>query len=693
MSRQDAVAGNSSLVNTWAPPLSTRGRYIVDANGKRFKLRGGNWHGASGTYLGRGDYNDPANHHAGELAYQTPLCLDRVALEEIVAQFLALGINTVRLPWSNEMLHTATIVPDSALRANPQLMGMYPLQIFDACVTALTRAGIAVILNNHTVKSIWCCGLDVNSRWNGAQTDQQWQADWVFLVQRYANNTRVIGAELYNEVRRDILLDPTWGGGGAADWWRASLDAANRIHREANADILIVIDGINYVGIPSPYTPHYRPELAPVQDLSHALAIPDKLVYAAHFYAYTGPNATGGNEPFDLNEPTYAELSPADLNATINRLASYVASSIDQVQKHYTAPVWISEFGIGRLGTSQTDKGWWGRFVSLLIDRDLEFAYWPLVGWQAAGVGDGYALLEWSSSGELLSIDSPGANDFRASSWNRLQQALGRFESAADATLSSSVNLTVPSVPRWLMLGTDRGSVQQSNVISGDIRYFPGDTKASCPDGLRLIGLTHQSKPRGLCTDAVFGRELWPSAKREWEVVTDERHVSHDWAKGYTKLECASGAFIVGYAFDDEGHSRSSYCAKTSVQSDPARTATAQGARTVWFDRHDAMGRSGVTQEQAQHGIFASDGGTAGSCADDELLAGYAFTTREHGGWPAALLCRNFNSSATPIGSADAAFASSRLYVGLDMFGVLIGGSIALVLTAWQCLRDAVMLV
>lgn len=195
--QSDGAASGPSLLSSWTPPLSTRGRYIVDANGKRFKLRGGNWHGASGTYLGRGDYNDPANHHAGEMAYQTPLCLDRVALDEIVAQFVALGINTVRLPWSNEMLHTATIVPDSALRANPQLMGKYPLQIFDACISALTRAGIAVILNNHTVKSIWCCGLDVNSRWNGAQTDQQWQSDWVYLVQRYSNNTRVVGAELY----------------------------------------------------------------------------------------------------------------------------------------------------------------------------------------------------------------------------------------------------------------------------------------------------------------------------------------------------------------------------------------------------------------------------------------------------------------------------------------------------------------
>lgn len=31
------------LAASWKGPLSTRGRYIVDANGNRFKLKSGNW--------------------------------------------------------------------------------------------------------------------------------------------------------------------------------------------------------------------------------------------------------------------------------------------------------------------------------------------------------------------------------------------------------------------------------------------------------------------------------------------------------------------------------------------------------------------------------------------------------------------------------------------------------------------------
>lgn len=190
-------ASSASLLDTWTPPLSTRGRYIVDSTGTRFHLRGGNLHGASGTYLGRGRYDDASNHHAGEVAYQTILCLDRKPLDELIDDILALGINTIRLPWSNEMIHTQTYVPDRALTANPQLRNRRPLEVFDEVVEALTRKGLAVILNNHTVKSIWCCGLDQNARWNQAQSTEQWIEDWVFMVRRYAHNPRVVGAALY----------------------------------------------------------------------------------------------------------------------------------------------------------------------------------------------------------------------------------------------------------------------------------------------------------------------------------------------------------------------------------------------------------------------------------------------------------------------------------------------------------------
>src|SRR3954470_11236591 len=93
----DAEAG-------FTPPLSTRGRYIVDATGVRFKLKSGNWHGASGTWNGSGDVNDNPTHPAAENSGRIPLGLDRAPIDQIVSSFREIGLNSVRLPFSDEMI-------------------------------------------------------------------------------------------------------------------------------------------------------------------------------------------------------------------------------------------------------------------------------------------------------------------------------------------------------------------------------------------------------------------------------------------------------------------------------------------------------------------------------------------------------------------------------------------------------------
>lgn len=99
------------------------------------------------------------------------------------------------------MIHDNAPILDFQVQANPQLKGMTVLQIYDAVVKALTDRKFAVIINNHTNKSKWCCGVsDGNERWNESQTAQQWGDDWVFMARRYKDNPRVVGADLYNEV-------------------------------------------------------------------------------------------------------------------------------------------------------------------------------------------------------------------------------------------------------------------------------------------------------------------------------------------------------------------------------------------------------------------------------------------------------------------------------------------------------------
>ncbi|GAA2525620.1 glycoside hydrolase family 5 protein [Winogradskya humida] len=596
----------AAAVEAWTSPLSTRGRYIVDATGARFKLKSGNWHGASGTWNGDGDQNDDASHHAGENAGRVPMGLDRAPLTRIVASFAELGLNSVRLPFSNEMVHDTQPVADIAVAANPQLRGLTPLQVYDAVVTALTGAGLAVILNNHTNTTRWCCGVDGNERWNASQSAAAWEQDWVLMAGRYRSNPRVVGADLYNEVRRNVLDDPNWGLGDDHDWFAAAQRTGERILGEANPALLIIVEGINWTGIPVDGFAHERPTLAPARQLSHTLTTSGKLVYSAHFYDYTGPNHSGATGTGETTDPRYRDLSRADLFTTLYQQAFYVAAESGQ---HFTAPVWISEFGIdGNPGTGASQRAWFGNFVDYLIQTDADFAYWPVVGWQETRAANGWALLFWDEAGNRASVNDAG--DWRTADWQRLIAAPGKTGQ-------------VDPVARWSMLSPDHGDYVQSLRMRAAGDWDDGARKAACPDDQRLIGLSRTGN-RALCTD-VSATALGTGA---YQVVTDERYAtSGDWASGYTKFQCPAGSFLTGYAV--RGAAVSSALCTTS-----SRTLGTAG-RTVWFDRGDnrPAGSPG--------GDFAA-GNYKGQCTNDEYAAGIAFTRRAFSsGNPAALYCRS----------------------------------------------------
>ncbi|OLZ74643.1 glycoside hydrolase [Streptomyces sp. IMTB 2501] len=590
----------------WSPPLSTQGRYIVDSQGNRFRLKGANWDGAQGSWTGSGSIGDPANHHAGQDSHGIPLGLDRVPLDQLLNDFHQLGLNTIRLPFSNAMIHNTTPVPDSAVTANPRLRGRTPLQIYDAVVDALSAGGFAVILNNHTNTSRWCCGIDGNERWNSSQSAQAWADDWVFMARRYASVPRVVGADLYNEVRRDVLDDPNWGLGDDHDWYAAARLAADRILTEANPRLLIVVEGINWTGIPADGLPHGRPVLTPAGTLSHTLVDAHKLVYSAHFYGYTGPHHSGATGVGETHDPRYQDLSRDDLYTALHDEAFFV----EEPDRHYTAPVWVSEFGIGAGETSPAARTWFGSITDYFAGHDTDFAFWPLVGF--AGHDD-WALLQYDETGHRSGILDAG--DWHAAAWQHLMTA-------------PSETGPVAAVPVWRMLAIDHGDAVESVRVRATGDWDPGAYKATCPDGLRLIGLGHTSG-RGLCTDSTGGGPGDPRAAAGGQtVVTDERYVpaSGDWASGYAKLQCPEGSFLVGYSARGERVS-AALCV-------PARNPLAGAGRTVWFDRSDNR-PTGAAGGDFVYGDYK------GQCGDDEYAAGIAYTTRVGSRpGPDALLCR-----------------------------------------------------
>lgn len=63
----------------------------------------------------------------------------------------------MRLTYSLQLIYDNNVIPERYLKANPNLKGKRALEVFDIVVKELTKAGLMVILNNHTSSSMWCC--------------------------------------------------------------------------------------------------------------------------------------------------------------------------------------------------------------------------------------------------------------------------------------------------------------------------------------------------------------------------------------------------------------------------------------------------------------------------------------------------------------------------------------------------------
>lgn len=300
---------------------------------------------------------------------------------------------------------------------------------------------------------------------------------------------------------------------------------------------------------------------------------------------------------------------------------------------HYTAPVWISEFGsAGRYDTLTADRNWWHNFITWMIGRDIEYAVWPLVGWQENGQGDLWAFNAYDSRGNKLSIsDNNGQSDWRYNDWQRLTQA------------KSVKTGTVEAADTFRMLMADNENAIMSNTVAKDMAWYPGDRKAVCPDGLRLLGMTSGNNPRGLCTDVTYGRKLLDDSGK-WEFVNDERHVTRDWAPGWTKYTCAPNQHLIGYAFTGRA-SYGAYCA--SLDNSFTKQTPITGSRAIYFDKSNVY--------PIDHGSFTA-GGNTGVCNDDEVAMGYAFSTNTNGATPSVLLCGQTKlTKSVPISTINAA--------------------------------------
>ena len=104
----------------------------------------------------------------------------------VVDQLLSLGFNTIRVPFSNQMLHynASPIAVDYGL--NSDLQGLTPLQCLDAMVSYCGKVGMRISLTRASCKA--------SNEWNelfwfspedSYYTENQFNADWMMLATRY----------------------------------------------------------------------------------------------------------------------------------------------------------------------------------------------------------------------------------------------------------------------------------------------------------------------------------------------------------------------------------------------------------------------------------------------------------------------------------------------------------------------------
>lgn len=309
------VEGDPAGTTGW---LSTSGNQIVDSAGNKVQIAGVNWFGFEGNNM-------------------SPNGLWTRSYKEMMQQMVDEGFNTIRLPFSSDMLHATSQALGIDFNQNPDLTGLTPLQVMDRIVAYAEEIGIKIILDHH--RSSAGDGTSSNGLWyDAAHSQADWVSDWQMLADRYADNTAVIGADLHNEP-----YNGTWGGGGANDWAAAAELAGNAIG-DVNPNWLIFVEGVaNYQG----QNYWWGGNLMGVRDRPIELDVGNKLVYSAHDY----PNSVYAQPWFQGAD------FPANLPAKFDQMWGYI-------YKEGIAPVYIGEFGTKL--TDPKDVAWFEAITSYL---------------------------------------------------------------------------------------------------------------------------------------------------------------------------------------------------------------------------------------------------------------------------------------------------------------------------------------
>lgn len=413
----------------------TAGNQIVDASGQVVRIAGVNWFGfESSTY---------APHGLWARSYK-----------DMMDQMKALGFNTIRLPFSDQLFDPGSTPNGINYSLNPDLQGLNGRGIMDKIVDYAGKIGLRIFLDHH--RSEAGAGAEDSGLWyTSAYPESRWIADWQMLATRYAGNPTVIGADLHNEPHGPA----TWGTGGTNDWRLAAERAGNAI-LAANPNWLIIVEGTES-GPSGSYW--WGGNLSAAGANPVRLNVAGRLVYSPHDY----PQSVH-NQPW-FSAANYPNNLPAIWDANWGYLF-----------RQGTAPILLGEFG-SKLATS-SDQLWASKLIQYL-SGDLDGN--GTNDLPAGQLGVSWTWWSWNpnsgDTGGILQDDWTTVNQNKVNLLKPVEFTFPTSTGGAGSTALFTVTLSQASTQTVsVQYATADGTAQAGTdyvAASGTLTFAPGETQ------------------------------------------------------------------------------------------------------------------------------------------------------------------------------------------------------------------------
>ena len=338
---RDTETSKIDLPEQAAGFLHVEGNKLMDDDGNEARLTGINWFGF-------------------ETSNQSPHGLWARDYRSMLRQIADLGFNTVRIPWSNAILREdAEAISitfygkdayDGADPINADLVDKTPLEILDLIVEAAAEFRLKIVLDNHSREPD---GYMEEDFWYTAETSEaQWIEDWVFLAERYAENTTVIALDLNNEPHDGA----SWGSGDESTDWNTAAQKCGNAIVQVNPNALIIVEGVEERGDDGYW---WGGNLTGVRAYPIELDIPEKLVYSAHEY---------GPEVFQQDWFQTTDFP--------NNLADIWENYFGFIVKENVGHVFIGEFGIKDPDAYEGRAGVWFETFLEYLKGGYSWTFW-----------------------------------------------------------------------------------------------------------------------------------------------------------------------------------------------------------------------------------------------------------------------------------------------------------------------------